>query len=118
MKLTERQDGDAELVFEYELDAAPETVWKALVTKEFRDRWLPADDLADKEPTAIEPGRQISFAMRESRPPHVESVVTFDLQPSGDGGTRLRIVHSLAARGSKGMLMAANGNRPLALMAA
>lgn len=114
MKPNEREAGEAELVFEYALDAAPETVWKALACEELRNRWLPAGDLAEKEPVVEDPGRRISFTMRESEPPHLESVVTFDLQPSQDGCTRLRIVHSIAA----GMPVAANGNRPPALMAA
>lgn len=118
MKPTERDEGEAELVSEYVLDAAPETVWKALMTSALRDRWLPAADLADRHPTAVEPGRRISFAMRESEPPYVESVVTFDLQPCESGGTRFRIVHSVATPGSGRVLMAANGNRRPARMAA
>lgn len=115
MRANEPDDGEAEIVLDYELEAPPEKVWRAVAMPEFRDRWLPSGDLVDGEPRAVEPGRRISFAMREQDFPHAQSIVTFELRPSGTGGTRFRIVHSTAAPRSGGPLMAANCNRPPSL---
>ena len=34
--------------------------------------------------------------MRDDAPPFLESLVTFQIEPDGEGGTRLRIIHELA----------------------
>ena len=84
------------LEFEYELDAPPEKVWRALSIAEFRDRWLPKAALANAEPVGSAPGEEIRYRMREDEPPFLESVVTFQLRPNADGGTHLKIIHRLA----------------------
>ena len=106
----------AELVFEYELDAPPEKVWRALNIVEFRDKWLPADTLADAEPISSIKGEEVRYGIRDAAPPFLESTVTFQIKPGADGGTRIRIVHSLvdARLGRR----AANNNRPLLMQAA
>ena len=43
---------EAEIALEYELDAAPEKVWRAIAIAAFRERWLPGADLAEPEPSA------------------------------------------------------------------
>jgi len=83
------------LVLEYELDASPETVWRALSLPAFRERWLPARDLTGAEPVAAVPGREVSYKMRDDEPPFLDSLVTFRIRPAQDGGTVLRIVHGL-----------------------
>lgn len=87
-----------ELVFDYELDAPPEKVWRAISMPAFREKWLPGGDLAEAEPIASAPGEEIRYRMRDGEPPFLESIVTFRVDPNAVGGTRLRIVHGLADR--------------------
>jgi uncharacterized protein YndB with AHSA1/START domain len=87
-------DADA-LVFEYDLDAPPPKVWRAISIPAFRERWLPAAALVDPEGTTITPGQAVRYRMCDPAPPFRESHVTFRIAPNG-GGTRLRIVHQRA----------------------
>jgi uncharacterized protein YndB with AHSA1/START domain len=84
-----------DLVLEYELDAPPERVWRAISIPAFRDKWLPKETLVSAEPVSLAPGEEIRYGMREDEPPFLESVVTFQVRPNADGGTRLRIIHGL-----------------------
>ena len=84
-----------DLVLEYELDAPPEKVWRAISIPAFREKWLPKGELADTEPVSSAPGEEICYIMRDDEPPFLESVVTFQVEPGADGGTRLRIIHGL-----------------------
>ena len=90
---SERQAPD--VVQEYDLDAPPEKVWRAISIPAFRERWLPGNRLADAAPLATVPGKEIRYKMRDDDPPHLESSVAFRLTPNGQGGTTLRIVHEL-----------------------
>lgn len=113
----ERQKKD--LVFECELDAPPEKVWRAVSTPAFRDRWLPRQDLADAEPISTAPGEEVSYRMRDNDPPFLVSIVTFQVRPDANGGTILRIVHGLAdTRLAPQIPSAANSNAPLMMLAA
>jgi uncharacterized protein YndB with AHSA1/START domain len=113
----ERQATD--LVFEYDLDAPPEKVWRAISIPAFRDRWLPKGDLAQAEPVASKPGEEIAFAMRDHAPPFIESVVTFQVTPNAAGGARLRIIHGLVdARLERCRPRAANSNSAGLMLAA
>lgn len=85
---------DSALVFDYELDAPPEKVWRAISIPALRDQWLPDGALADTEPLAATPGVQVCYRMRETLPPCLASIVTFQLSPTADGGTRLTIIHA------------------------
>ncbi|WP_411033207.1 SRPBCC family protein [Shinella sp. BYT-45] len=90
---TGRQAKD--LVLEYDLDAPPEKVWRAISIPAFRERWLPDGQLADGAPVSTVPGEEVRYRMRDDDPPHLESLVAFQLRPNGVGGTTLRIVHGL-----------------------
>jgi uncharacterized protein YndB with AHSA1/START domain len=99
------------LVLEYQLDAPPEKVWRAISIPALRETWLPKQDLANAEPLSSAPGEEIRYRMREIDPPFLESVVTFQLRPDADGGTRLKITHVLAdIRLEKPLSTAANSN--------
>lgn len=117
-------DDDAErpsagLALEFQLDAPPEKVWRAISTPELRERWLPARDLAEPDPVFSAPGEAVGYRMRDPAPPFLASVVTFEVRPGEAGGTRLRIVHDLAdARLRRGTPPAANGNRAPLMRAA
>jgi uncharacterized protein YndB with AHSA1/START domain len=113
----ERQATD--LVFEYELDAPPEKVWRAISIPAFRDRWLPKGDLAQAEPVASKPGEEIAYAIRDDAPPFLKSVVTFQVAPNAVGGARLRIIQGLVdARLERQLTRAANSNSAGLMLAA
>jgi len=102
-----------DIVHETPLDAAPETVWKALENDDLRDAWLaPAE-------VAAEQGGPIDCQVIEADPPHrlrvawngadgaLRSEVTFTVTPR-DGGSHLRIVHTgLGVRPVSDLKMAA-----------
>ncbi|MGR9244991.1 SRPBCC family protein [Rhizobium leguminosarum] len=113
----ERQEKD--LVFEYELDAPPEKVWRAVSIPAFREKWLPKQELAEAEPVSTAPGEEISYRMRDDEPPFLESIVTFQVRPDANGGTILTIVHGLTdTRLAQQMTPAANSNAPWMMLAA
>lgn len=101
----EAEDG---LVFEYDLDAPPETVKRALTIAEFRERWLPG-----AKPAPASDGDAVHFTLREDEPPFLESVASFEIVPRDGGGARIRIVHRLAKAPA-----AANRNQPPLMRAA
>ena len=106
------------LVLDYELDAEPETVWRAISLQDHRQKWLARDAPADSDVLSVTPGRELSYRMRDDEPPFIESVVTFRISPSQAGGTRLRIIHEIADRRLDGEPKLANGNGPPMMLAA
>lgn len=114
------------LTYEYELDAPPEKVWRALTVPEFLQRWLVAPSPADSgEQTELaslsllesETGRYVRYAMGEKRDQPAGDIVTFLIDPNDAGGTTFRIVHE-ARPAAKLSVTAANGNQPALLRAA
>jgi uncharacterized protein YndB with AHSA1/START domain len=85
--------------YEADLDAAPETVWRALEEPDLRDAWLAPRDVPANQ------GGPIDCEVLEADPPHrlriawrnadktLDSEVEFNVSRT-DGGSRLRIVHS------------------------
>lgn len=102
-------DGEAALVFEYDLDAPPEKVWRAVTIPALRQRWLPDLDLARAEPESSVAGEEVRYRLRECEPPFRESRVTFRIEPNEVGGTRFRIIHQ-ACDDRRSRPQAANGN--------
>lgn len=108
-----------DLVLEFELDAPPEKVWRAISIPAVRRKWLPNGELAEAEPVSSKAGKEIRYRMRDSEPPFLESVVTFQIIPNAVGGARLRIVHALIdARLERRLPRAANNNRFCVMRAA
>ena len=108
-----------ELVLEYELDAPPEKVWRAISIAEFREKWLPKGDLADAEPVSSAPGEEIRYRMRDTEPPFLESIVTLQVNANVAGSTTLRIIHGpVDVRLAQQPPKAANSNRLLLMRAA
>ena len=96
---------------EYDLDAPPEKVWRAISIAEFRENWLPKAALADPDAVAVIPGQTVRYRLREEGPPFLESTVTFTIAPNAAGGTSLRIVHELiGAPSARSGRTAANAN--------
>lgn len=81
------------IALDYELDAPPQKVWRALSTPELRDTWLPDSALADPEAIPVADGEALRYRMRERTPPFLESIVTFRIAPNDTGGTRLTVIH-------------------------
>jgi uncharacterized protein YndB with AHSA1/START domain len=105
----ERDRADDALVMEYELDAPPEKVWRAVTIPALRERWLPDCDLAGAEPESTITGEEVRYRLRDSRPPFRESRVTFHIEPNDAGGTRFRIIQE-ACDDSRTQPRAANSN--------
>lgn len=105
------------LVFECALEAPPEKVWRALTIPEYLKRWLRPDGGLDLSVVTSEENRSLTYRWRESGAGAVagveESLVTFELTPTGDGGTWFRLTHAPMA-----LPVAANSNGPATLMRA
>ena len=102
------------LVFECELDAPPEKVWRALTIPQYLERWLACGggDEGGKAPLggdggvqridytvlSAEENRSLTYRWRESGSGAIagveDSVVTFELRPTEAGGTWFRLTHS------------------------
>ncbi|MEM6463384.1 MAG: polyketide cyclase [Pseudomonadota bacterium] len=106
------------LQFEYELDAPPEKVWRALSIGALREKWLPSDDLASADPVVSRPNEEIAYRIREDAPPFLDSVVTFCLDANADGGTTLRIYHERTDARMHRPPKAANNNLNRLMLAA
>lgn len=106
------------LVFEFQFEEAPEKLWRALSTPGLREHWLPDAELADPEPSIVEPGEALRYRMRDSEPPFLESVVTFRIGASDSGGSSLHVVHELSDRRLELDLIPANSNAPPLMRAA
>jgi uncharacterized protein YndB with AHSA1/START domain len=105
---------EAEIALNYELDAAPEKVWRAISVPAFRRRWLPQGDLAEPEPISSVPGVEVRYRMREEGAPFAASTVTFRIEPGPRGGALLRIIHRI---GGDARRTGANNLRPVSLAA-
>ncbi|MBR0935212.1 SRPBCC domain-containing protein [Bradyrhizobium jicamae] len=107
---------DAALVLEYDLDAPPDKVWRAVTIPALRERWLPDADLAAAEPESSVPGEEVRYRLRDPEPPFRESHVTFRIEPNEAGGTRFRIIQD--ARDERRKLPQAANTNGRALMRA
>jgi uncharacterized protein YndB with AHSA1/START domain len=88
-----------DLEFEADLEASPETVWRALEEPDLRDAWLAPASVPDDQ------GGPIDCEVLEADPPHhmrvawrsrdgaLDSEVVFSVSKT-DAGSRLKIVHS------------------------
>ena len=90
----------ATVVTECDLPDAPEKVWRALTAPRWLAAWLP--EAIDSEILAAEPNRLLRYRWagaqddKDAAGRAVQSVVTFELTGTADGGTHLRVVHRVA----------------------
>jgi len=86
------------LVFECALDAPPEKVWRALTVPEYLERWLKPERDLDLAVVSAEENRTLTYRWREAGEGAIlgmeDSLVTFDLTPTGEGGTWFRLTHA------------------------
>ncbi len=82
------------VVVECELPDPPEKVWRALTEPDLVAEWLTAGEPGpiEREVVLEEPHRLLRLAWRDGR--DVESLVTFELERTCTGGTKLRVVHT------------------------
>ena len=88
---------DDALIFDYDLDQSPPTVWRALTEPDLVAEWL---DPGEAECAVIEatPDSRLSYSWRDGG---VDSVVTFEVTPANDGGSHLRVIHGGFVRQSQ-----------------
>mgnify|MGYP003664271046 CR=1 FL=1 len=89
---------DSALVFECSLDAPPEKVWRALSIPEYLERWLKPGDDVELAVMAAQENKSLTYHWREAGQGAVgdteDSVVTFELTPTEDGGTWFKLTHA------------------------
>ncbi len=106
------------VVTECDLPEAPDKVWKALTVPKLLAAWLP--DAIKSEILAAEPNRLLRYRWpgreqdRDERGQTLESVVTFELTGTENGGTHLRVVHRLVAASSNILVFRGRGRKPAA----
>lgn len=109
-------DTDA-LVFECALDAPPEKVWRALTIPQYLERWLKPAQQIDLAVVTAEENRSLTYRWREAGQGAIvgmeDSLVTFELTPTSDGGTWFRLTHT-----PQSVPVAANSNMAGAMMMA
>ncbi len=97
------------LVFECALDAPPEKVWRALTIPEYLARWLKPEQDVDLAVVTAEENKSLTYRWRESGQGAIvgdeDSLVTFELTPTLDGGTWFKLTHAPLA-----IPVAANSN--------
>jgi uncharacterized protein YndB with AHSA1/START domain len=85
------------VVTECDLPDAPEKVWRALTVPKLLADWLP--EAVDSEILEAEPNRLLRYRWaggeqdKDAAGRPLESVVSFELTGTEDGGTHLRVVH-------------------------
>jgi uncharacterized protein YndB with AHSA1/START domain len=108
-------DTDA-LVFECALDAPPEEVWRALTIPEYLERWLKPERQVDLAVVTAEENKSLTYRWREAGQGAIlgmeDSLVTFELTPTTNGGTWFRLTHAPMA-----VPVAANSNEPMMMAA-
>ena len=97
------------LTFECALDAPPEKVWRALTVPEYLERWLKPAQAVELAVVTSEENKSLTYRWREAGQGAVmgmeDSLVTFELTPTSDGGTWFRLTHTPMA-----VPVAANSN--------
>jgi len=87
-----------ELVFECELDAPVEKVWRALTVKDYLERWLKLEDAAELAVVTAEENVSLTYRWRDGGQGAVvgaeDSLVTFELSATDEGGTWFRLTHA------------------------
>jgi uncharacterized protein YndB with AHSA1/START domain len=81
---------DRAVVIECDLDAPPAKVWRAISEPDIRTEWLGEAEAGPSEVRRADPPERLDLAWptRDG-----ESLISFEVNPSGDGGSHLTITH-------------------------
>jgi len=80
---------DEALVFEVDLEAPPEKVWRAIATPQVREAWLGEPEEGAARVAEADPPSRLDLVWPT---PEGESLISFEISPA-DGGSRLTITH-------------------------
>jgi uncharacterized protein YndB with AHSA1/START domain len=80
---------DEALVYEVDLEAPPDEVWRAIVTPEIREAWLGEPETGEAEVAAAEEPERLDLVWPT---PEGESLISFEISPV-EGGSHLTITH-------------------------
>lgn len=98
MNRPEEKECNESIVFECELDASAETVWRAVTVPELTAFWLGAsgDGTASPHYEVLDatPFSRIRYSWRDDCSDRRDTVVTIELWPREAGGTLFRLTHS------------------------
>ncbi len=108
--MSEAATAEDALVFECELDAPPERVWRAISTPELREVWLGEAETAAATVVEAAEGERLVLDLPLDG---LESQVTFAIDAGVDGGTRLTIVHRLGGSPANVVAFPARRERPV-----
>lgn len=104
--MTEPTPDEDAVVFECELDQAPDKVWRALSEPDLRAAWLGDAEAAQCEVVEATPGERLDLAWRAD---DGDSRVSFEVRPAEGGGARLKIVHRLTGPAAQALILPAHG---------
>lgn len=115
-----REETGEQVVVECELDAPPETVWRALTVPELVAEWVDPGSVDRGSETAPDyemidalPFSRVRYAWHDAASSEPDTLVTFEIAPQPDGRTWFRLTHRVAAA-ARAPRAAANCNTPLA----
>jgi len=89
---------DPDIELDVELEAAPETVRRALTDPAIVSQWLgPLDPAIQPANPADGEDGAVTYRWRDraNAAPAVDNEVVFEVTPRSDGGSRLRIAHTI-----------------------
>lgn len=98
------------LSMEFQLDATPDKVWRAITIPEYREQWMATDGIANVDVVSEIPGEEVRFRISELSPPFLDSTVIFQIRPNECGGTILRILQTPEISSRKSRLQAASND--------
>src|SRR4051812_15730624 len=87
---------EGSVVVECDVEAEPQTVWRALTEPDLREAWLGPEAASITEVSEDEPGRRLSWTWRAEGDDRT-SRVSVEVTPADDGGSRFRLVHVASA---------------------
>ena len=81
---------DEAVVVECDLDAPPAKLWRAIAEPEIRTEWLGEAEAGPSEVRRAEPPSRLDLTWPTGEG---ESLISFEINPSDDGGSHLTITH-------------------------
>jgi uncharacterized protein YndB with AHSA1/START domain len=80
---------DDALVFDVDLEAPPEKVWRAIANPEIREAWLGQPETGAAEAAGVDEPERLDLVWPT---PEGDSLISFEISPT-EGGSHLTITH-------------------------